>query len=258
MPLLGNKHYETLGVPPTASAGEIREAYRKLAHQYRPDLNPGDKSAEERLKKLQEAYEVLSDPRKRQGYDQVELYSEGGLTGVGPRTTADAVPNPTTNITPFDHAGWMQEEALVQRGRDFYIPGLGEKIAATSLSGLKSFFVDAAVGLLAMAVAIPVALHYGGIIYGWPWLIALPVTNFVAGFLLGYTAGNSWAKAARINTGYGCYLLILGLSGNPSWPEICWVILWPCVLTFLPAVFGVFLCRLITKRMKARRAKTTE
>jgi hypothetical protein len=255
MALLSNKHYETLGVPPTASAGEIREAYRKLAFQYHPDSNPGDKSAEERLKKLQEAYEVLSDPGKRQVYDRGQLYSEGGFTGSGPGTTGDAYPNPAANVSSLDRAGWMQEEAFGQRARDFYVPGFGEKIAATSLSGLKSFFVDAAGGLLAMAVAIPVALHYGGFVYAGPWLIALPVTHFVAGFLLGYTAGNSWSKAARINTGYACYQFFLGLSGNPNWSDIWRVTLWPVGFTFLPAVLGVFLRHLITKRNKARPAK---
>jgi hypothetical protein len=78
-----------------------------------------------------------------------------------------------------------------------------------------------------------------------PWLIALPVTHFVAGLLFGYTAGNSWAKAARINAGYECCLL-RGLSGNPNWSDI-WLTLWAFGFTFLPAVLGVFLRHRITK-----------
>ena len=56
-------YYETLGVSRDAKEDEIRKTYRKLARKYHPDLNPGDKSAEERFKKVQEAYDVLSDPR---------------------------------------------------------------------------------------------------------------------------------------------------------------------------------------------------
>lgn len=63
-------YYEVLGVPRTASDKEIRQAYRRLARQYHPDLNPNDKTAEARFKELQEAYEVLSDPQKRQQYDR--------------------------------------------------------------------------------------------------------------------------------------------------------------------------------------------
>ena len=55
-------YYETLGVPRTASADDIRKAYRKLARKHHPDLNPGDKAAEDRFKKVQEAYDVLSEP----------------------------------------------------------------------------------------------------------------------------------------------------------------------------------------------------
>jgi len=63
-------YYELLGVPRKASVKDIRAAYRKLARKYHPDLNPGDKSAEEKFKQIQEAYEVLSDSKKRQMYDQ--------------------------------------------------------------------------------------------------------------------------------------------------------------------------------------------
>lgn len=69
-------YYETLGVKKSASAEDIRKAFRKLARKYHPDVNPGDKSAEERFKALSEANEVLSDPKKRKIYDQVGFYSD--------------------------------------------------------------------------------------------------------------------------------------------------------------------------------------
>lgn len=69
-------YYEILGVKKSASAGEIRKAFRKLARKYHPDVNPGDKSAEEKFKALSEANDVLSDPKKRKIYDQVGFYSD--------------------------------------------------------------------------------------------------------------------------------------------------------------------------------------
>ena len=73
-------YYEVLGVEKTASAEEIKKAYRKKAIQYHPDKNPGDKEAEEKFKEAAEAYEVLSDPQKRQRYDQ---YGFAGMGGAG-------------------------------------------------------------------------------------------------------------------------------------------------------------------------------
>jgi len=77
-------YYQTLGVDRKAGAEEIRKAYRKLARKHHPDVNPGDKAAEERFKKVQEAYDILSEPKKRQMYDQYGFYSENGMPQGGP------------------------------------------------------------------------------------------------------------------------------------------------------------------------------
>jgi len=77
-------YYELLGVPRKASAKELRAAYRKLARKYHPDLNPGDKSSEEKFKQIQEAYDTLSDTKKRQMYDQFgfNVPGQGGAPGA--------------------------------------------------------------------------------------------------------------------------------------------------------------------------------
>lgn len=74
-------YYEVLGVVKGASADEIKKAYRKLALQYHPDRNPGDKAAEEKFKEAAEAYGVLSDPEKKQRYDQFGHAGMGGSSG---------------------------------------------------------------------------------------------------------------------------------------------------------------------------------
>jgi len=80
--------YELLGVPRKAAQKDIRQAYRKLARKYHPDLNPGDKSAEEKFKQIQEAYDVLSDSKKRQAYDQFGF--DADRQGAGPVEDAGA------------------------------------------------------------------------------------------------------------------------------------------------------------------------
>jgi len=83
-------YYATLGVPKTASAKEIKQAFRKMARKYHPDVNPGDKSAESRFKEINEAYEVVGDAEKRKKYDELgsnwKMYEQaqrGGGGGAG-------------------------------------------------------------------------------------------------------------------------------------------------------------------------------
>src|SRR6202049_1898439 len=76
--------YEILGVKKSASAEEIRKAFRKLARKYHPDVNPGDKSAEEKFKEINEPYEVLSDADKRRRYDQLGPNWKAGAEFTGP------------------------------------------------------------------------------------------------------------------------------------------------------------------------------
>src|SRR5580658_2216992 len=115
-------YYEILGVKKSASAEDIRKAFRKLARKYHPDVNPGDKSAEEKFKKLSEANDVLSDPKKRKIYDQVgfysdnidaataEAYARGGGFGAGgfggPPPSGGGRTQTNTQEVPFDFGGF--------------------------------------------------------------------------------------------------------------------------------------------------------
>ncbi len=94
-------YYDVLGVSRTASDEEIRKAFRRLARKYHPDSNPGDKQAEAKFKELNEAYSVLSDPKKKQIYDQVGMAGfDGDMDG--------ALPGEPETLEPAD----AQEEEL--------------------------------------------------------------------------------------------------------------------------------------------------
>jgi curved DNA-binding protein len=89
-------YYEVLGIARTASADEIKKAYRMLARKHHPDVNPGDKTAEEKFKEINEAYDVLSDPEKRRRYDQL---------GANWKAGADFTPPPDWSWEGVPHSG---------------------------------------------------------------------------------------------------------------------------------------------------------
>src|SRR5437660_12420318 len=117
-------YYGLLGVKKTASADDIRKAFRKLARKYHPDVNPNDKKAEEKFKEISEANDVLSDPKKRKIYDQLGFYSDNidpaaaeayargggfgaGGFGAGPQYASGA----RGQGMPFDFGGFDFSEA---------------------------------------------------------------------------------------------------------------------------------------------------
>src|SRR5579859_5425818 len=135
-PTTKKDYYEILGVKKSASEEEIRKAFRKLARKYHPDVNPNNKTAEEKFKALSEANDVLSDPKKRKIYDQVGFYSDnidpataeayaragagggvdagGGFPGGFPGGAQDS-----SRGVPFDFDGFDFSDLIdnAQRGR---------------------------------------------------------------------------------------------------------------------------------------------
>src|ERR1035441_5181516 len=131
-PTKDKDYYGILGVKKSASADDIRKAFRKLARKYHPDVNPGDKSAEEKFKTLSEANDVLSDPKKRKIYDQVGFYSDnidpataeayarsgGGAAGGGgfPGGFPGGAPDGAQGV-PFDFGGFDFSDLVDSAGR---------------------------------------------------------------------------------------------------------------------------------------------
>ena len=111
-------YYEILGVKKTASADEIRKAFRKLARKHHPDVNPGDKAAEEKFKTLSEANDVLSDPKKRKMYDQVGFYSDN----IDP-AAAEAYARGGGSSGMGDHGGFRGAQGAGGQGTQFDFGG---------------------------------------------------------------------------------------------------------------------------------------
>jgi molecular chaperone DnaJ len=129
-------YYEVLGVPRTATEKEIRSAYRKLARKHHPDLNPGDKNAEERFKEVNEAHEVLTDADKRKFYDRFgedwQRYRDAGFTGdeqfstPGPSGAPGARAGRGATFDPNDFNQWYSSEGGGSGGYTFYTTEEGD------------------------------------------------------------------------------------------------------------------------------------
>ena len=148
MPTQTKDYYGLLGVKKTATADEIRKAFRKLARKYHPDLNPGNKSAEEKFKEISEANDVLTEPKKRKIYDQLgyysdnidpaeaEAYARGGYPGGGRRTSGPGGQNIHYDFSNFDFSD-LAGEGTGRRGssfRDIFSGMFGGGVGAESAS----------------------------------------------------------------------------------------------------------------------------
>jgi molecular chaperone DnaJ len=114
-------YYEVLGVKRDAKPEEIKKAYRRLARKYHPDVNPGDKSAEERFKLTTEAHDILSDPKKRSVYDRFGQYSDNladaAARGTGPTSGRTA---PGFDFSGFDWGGGTSTSGSSSSFRDIF------------------------------------------------------------------------------------------------------------------------------------------
>lgn len=133
-------YYDILGVAKDATVDEIKKSFRRLARQYHPDLNPGNKQAEEKFKDLNEAYEVLSDTAKRSQYDQYgRFWQQRGFQGAAARATARAAngrsdrPTEDVDFGEFRDFNTFVDQLLNRRqapsssstssARDYFRPG---------------------------------------------------------------------------------------------------------------------------------------
>ena len=134
-------YYELLGIPRNAEEKDIRQAYRKLARQYHPDVNPGDKSAEEKFKQINEAHSILSDPEKRRKYDkygdqwqyadqldaaEAQARSRGGRTAYQWTNFGTEEPKVTIETGAGSGSGNIFENLFRNLGQDLRQPATAE------------------------------------------------------------------------------------------------------------------------------------
>lgn len=105
-------YYELLGVSPKAQGDEIKKAFRRLARQYHPDLNPGNKIAEEKFKAIGEAYEVLADPDRRARYDQFSSYWQTQRQSADVQDLGNRDPNLDNDYGQFPDFNVFVDELL--------------------------------------------------------------------------------------------------------------------------------------------------
>ena len=102
-------YYQTLGIKKDAKADEIKKAYRKMARKFHPDVNPNDKSAEEKFKEVQEAYDVLSDEKKRKVFDRFGYYADN-LDLNSPYGASTSPGGGAGGASNFDFSGFNFEQ----------------------------------------------------------------------------------------------------------------------------------------------------
>jgi hypothetical protein len=243
MPSGSHEYYKTLGVPRTASADQIRRAHRKLARRYHPDLNPGDKLAEERFKNIQEAYDVLIDSNARRRYDETALKSKPAPAPTPAATTASARPHPATNVGFSVRRERMDERAADHLGlRDFYVPRPEKDLAAV--------FVALLIVITFTFLWVTNPFHSDSLAqrltsFGWEgYRLLEPFAILSAvGFLLGGTRGTFMAKCALVNAAtWFCFFLYCWKAHMPEWPAVVYMLPW-VLATHVPVMLGAFFSR---------------
>ncbi len=141
-PTTKKDYYEILGVKKSASVDDIRKAFRKLARKYHPDVNPGDKAAEEKFKTLSEANDVLSDPKKRKIYDQLGFYSDN----IDPAAAEASADFPAEEQAPDDKASLsISADSTLMTCLKAHADNAAPAVAADSATSFQVFSAEDAV-----------------------------------------------------------------------------------------------------------------
>jgi hypothetical protein len=243
MPSGAHDYYGTLGVPRTASSDELRKAHRKLARRYHPDLHPANKLAEERFRKVQEAYDVLSDADARRKYDQTAFDSETVPAGTPAGATGGAGARPAARVDPFARREWVRWGAAPNAGlRDYYAAPRDNKMSRTDGGVLAFLLVCGFVGTRILpSIATSRTMASLGCA-GYAAFVPIGVL-FALGFLFGGARGSFLARCALINAAAWCCLVLYcwGAEILP-WPEITHILPW-ALPTHTPIILGMYFRR---------------